>query len=101
MFEIGIRNTETGDTVKRKVVPEDMGEVMGQAQITSQWFDRQDTCFSGSLIWEHWKEMGKVIPHIRSLVNGDALREVSETVMVFDGMHGVEHEFYVERVNRT
>lgn len=107
-YRIGILNTETGKITRQEEVADNqiyvedyhktVEDVLSKAKEISKWFDKKDTFFSGRAIWDHWLSMG-FVERIKSLVEGKTLGNVvCESIAVFDGNKGTEHEFFVERI---
>lgn len=109
-YRVGILNTKNGKVVREKWIQDEAiyldekGElpdkVLNTAKKMSEWFDNKDTFFSGKPIWEYWAEIG-FVGRIKKLIEGSGLNNVAcESVAVFEGNRGTEHEFFVERVGR-
>ena len=99
MYEIkvGILNTTNGRTVKEKVVPRK--EALEAAEKISQWFDRQDTFFSGKPVWGRWESTG-ILEKFKSVIHNQSLSDVAyESVAVFNKKgKGEVHEFFVTKL---
>jgi len=92
--KIGILNCETGKVIKEKTV--DAALAMQEGEKISRWFDRRETFFSGNPIWEYWEKVG-VLGKFKAVARGSSLSSVAaESVAVFKGRKGTEHEFYIE-----
>ena len=98
-FEIGIINAETGKQIQKMVA--DTDDALETAKKVSQWFDKGDTFFNKP-VWRHWELVGIVECRLQPFVNGRSLISdvVSQSVIVFPPGKtlGVEHEFYIKRL---
>lgn len=95
IFRIGILNAKNG---KIKIEKEtNREEALKVAEKVSRWFDKQDTFFSGTPIWEYWEKVG-ILSKFRAVVKTDSWNKIAvESVAVFKGNKGTEYEFFVER----
>ena len=108
-YEIGILNCVTGKQVKKKVIEDDtvfredrdnfIEKILREAKKIASWFDKQDTFFSKSY-WQHLEEWDNISKSIKNFIMGKTLGNViAKSVAVFPrGGSGVEHEFYIKRI---
>ncbi len=95
-YAIGIINAKNGEVKVQEEAYRD--EALKVAEKVSKWFDRRDTFFSGQPIWNYWKKIG-ILCKFEALVSGNSWKETAvESVAVFEGGEGTEHEFYMERI---
>ena len=95
IFRIGILNCKNGKIKIEKNVSQ--GEALKVAGKVSMWFDKQDTFFNGNPVWEYWENSG-ILSKFEALISGDSWDEVAtESIAVFNGNKGTEHEFFIER----
>ena len=95
VFRIGILNTNNGKIKIEKVVNQE--EALKTAEKVSRWFDKQDTFFKGTAVWEHWKRLD-MLSKFEFVVSGNSWNKVAtESIAVFNGNKGTEYEFFIER----
>jgi hypothetical protein len=98
-FEIGIVNAATGKQIQKTIA--DTDDALETAKKVSQWFDKRETFFNKP-IWRSWELTGIVECRLQPFVNGRSLISdvVAESVIVFlpGKTIGVEHEFYIKRI---
>ena len=95
IFRIGILNCKNGKIKIEKNVGQE--KALKVAEKISQWFDKQDTFFSGNPVWEYWKNSG-ILSKFEAMISGNSWNEVAtESIAVFNGNKGTEHEFFIEK----
>lgn len=101
--EIGIVNTIKKKWISKKILIQDnyeskekfIQQVIEDLERLSEWFDKQDTFFSGKKIWKYWESVG-ITQKFKNAI--EKKYTTSESISVFKNgeKRGEEHELYIK-----
>jgi len=105
---IGIINCDTGKMIIEKTLENNAVFIDGEQEFqekallvlkkVSEWFDKQNTFFSGKPLWEHWEKMGMTAKFEAVIEGRSDLAAESIAVFKDSNSRSEEHEIYVKRI---